>query len=110
MESANVLRSPPSWWRERSFVFNVSVSSTIGPPTFSKPRTDMSTSTDSNADIIPEFLAESRDNMDQMERDLVIWEKQPGDRETLDRIFRAIHTLKGTCGFLGFAKLEGIAH
>jgi two-component system chemotaxis sensor kinase CheA len=66
--------------------------------------------TDSNADIIPEFLAESRENMDQMERDLVILEKQPGDRETLDRIFRAIHTLKGTCGFLGFAKLEGIAH
>jgi two-component system chemotaxis sensor kinase CheA len=70
----------------------------------------MSESTDSNADIIPEFLAESRENMDQMERDLVILEKQPGDRETLDRIFRAIHTLKGTCGFLGFAKLEGIAH
>jgi len=65
---------------------------------------------ESNDDIIPEFLAESRDNMDQMERDLVVWEKQPGDRETLDRIFRAIHTLKGTCGFLGFAKLEGIAH
>ena len=42
-----------------------------------------------------------------MERDLVVWEKHPGDKETLDRIFRAIHTLKGTCGFLGFAKLEG---
>ncbi len=70
----------------------------------------MSTTVDNNADIIPEFLAESRENMDQMERDLVVWEKQPGDRETLDRIFRAIHTLKGTCGFLGFAKLEGIAH
>jgi two-component system chemotaxis sensor kinase CheA len=66
--------------------------------------------TDSNADIISEFLAESRENMDQMERDLVVWEKQPNDRETLDRIFRAIHTLKGTCGFLGFAKLEAIAH
>jgi len=70
----------------------------------------MSNTTDNNADIIPEFLAESRENMDQMERDLVVWEKQSGDRETLDRIFRAIHTLKGTCGFLGFAKLEGVAH
>jgi two-component system chemotaxis sensor kinase CheA len=65
---------------------------------------------DANDDIIPEFLAESRENMDQMERDLVVWEKQPGNRESVDRIFRAVHTLKGTCGFLGFAKLEGIAH
>ncbi|MCE0482979.1 MAG: chemotaxis protein CheA [Methylacidiphilales bacterium] len=63
-----------------------------------------------NNDIIQEFLAETRENMDQMERDLMVWEKQPGDRETLDRIFRAVHTLKGTCGFLSFSKLEGIAH
>lgn len=70
----------------------------------------MSDPTDSNADIIQEFLAETRENMDLMERDLVAWEKQPADREMLDRIFRAIHTLKGTCGFLGYAKLEGIAH
>jgi two-component system chemotaxis sensor kinase CheA len=63
-----------------------------------------------NDDIIQEFLAETRENMDQMERDLVVWEKQPGDKETLDRIFRAIHTLKGTCGFLGFGKLEGLSH
>jgi two-component system chemotaxis sensor kinase CheA len=70
----------------------------------------MSNTTDTDADIIQEFLAETRENMDLMERNLVAWEKQPGDREMLDRIFRAIHTLKGTCGFLGFAKLEGIAH
>ena len=63
-----------------------------------------------NADILQEFLAESRENMDQMERDLVVWEKQPSSRDTLDRIFRAIHTLKGTCGFLGFAKLESLSH
>ncbi|HUB68153.1 MAG TPA: chemotaxis protein CheA [Candidatus Methylacidiphilales bacterium] len=63
-----------------------------------------------NADLIQEFLTESRDNMDQMERDLMAWEKQPASRDTLDRIFRAIHTLKGTCGFLGFTKLEGLAH
>ena len=75
-----------------------------------KHKPDMSSPADSNADIIQEFLAETRENMDLMERDLVAWEKQPGDREMLDRIFRAIHTLKGTCGFLAFAKLEGIAH
>jgi two-component system chemotaxis sensor kinase CheA len=65
---------------------------------------------DNNAEIIQEFLAESRENMDQMERDLVVWEKQPSNRETIDRIFRAVHTLKGTCGFLGFVKLESLAH
>jgi two-component system chemotaxis sensor kinase CheA len=63
-----------------------------------------------NSEILQEFLAESRENMDQMERDLVVWEKQPSARDTLDRIFRAIHTLKGTCGFLGFVKLESLAH
>jgi two-component system chemotaxis sensor kinase CheA len=67
-------------------------------------------SANDNDDIIQEFLAETRENMDQMERDLVVWEKQPGDKETLDRIFRAVHTLKGTCGFLGFSKLEGLSH
>ncbi len=70
----------------------------------------MSNPADNNADIIQEFLAETRENMDMMERDLVTWEKQPGDREMLDRIFRAIHTLKGTCGFLSFPKLELVAH
>ena len=70
----------------------------------------MNPETISNAEIIQEFLAESRENLDQMEHDLVAWEKQPGGRETLDRIFRAIHTLKGTCGFLGFVHLETLSH
>jgi len=70
----------------------------------------MSSSTDTDADIIQEFLTETRENMDQMERDLVGWEKKPDDQPSLDRIFRAVHTLKGTCGFLSFGKLEGIAH
>jgi two-component system, chemotaxis family, sensor kinase CheA len=70
----------------------------------------MSQDTISNAEIIQEFLAESRENMDQMERDLMAWEKQPTGREMLDQIFRAVHTLKGTCGFLGFTNLETVAH
>jgi two-component system chemotaxis sensor kinase CheA len=61
-------------------------------------------------DILLEFLAESRENMDQMERDLVAWEKKPSERALLDRIFRAVHTLKGTCGFLNFGQLESAAH
>lgn len=70
----------------------------------------MDRETITNAEILQEFLAESRENLDQMEHDLVAWEKQPGGSETRDRIFRAIHTLKGTCGFLGFVNLETLAH
>ncbi len=61
-------------------------------------------------EILQEFLAESRENMNEMECDLLAWEKQAVTREALDRIFRAVHTLKGTCGFLGYPRLETIAH
>jgi two-component system chemotaxis sensor kinase CheA len=63
-----------------------------------------------NAEILQEFLVETRENMDQMEQDIMAWEKQPASRETLDQVFRAVHTLKGTCGFLGFVNLETISH
>ncbi len=61
-------------------------------------------------DLTREFLAESRENLDQLERDLLVLEKDPGSRKTLASVFRTIHTLKGTCGFLSFEKLETIAH
>jgi two-component system chemotaxis sensor kinase CheA len=60
--------------------------------------------------FIDEFLTESYENLDQMDQDLVELEAQPSETAILARIFRAIHTLKGTCGFLGFSKLESIAH
>ena len=60
--------------------------------------------------IIAEFLAESVENLDQLDQDLVSLEKDPSDREIFARIFRAIHTIKGTCGFLAFQKLEGVTH
>jgi two-component system chemotaxis sensor kinase CheA len=60
-------------------------------------------------DIVKEFLLESYENLDQLDRDFVELEKHPS-RETLGRIFRVIHTIKGTCGFLGYAKLESITH
>src|SRR5262245_45018652 len=59
--------------------------------------------------IIKEFLVESSENLDQLDRDLVALEKEPGDQEKLASIFRTIHTIKGTCGFLGFVKLEAVA-
>jgi len=63
-----------------------------------------------NDDIVKEFLVESYENLDRLDRDLVELEKHPSDREILASIFRTIHTIKGTTGFLGFSKLEKVAH
>jgi two-component system chemotaxis sensor kinase CheA len=61
-------------------------------------------------DIIKEFLVESNDNLDQLDSGLVKLEKDPNSQELLGSIFRAIHTVKGTSGVLGFPKLEKVAH
>jgi two-component system chemotaxis sensor kinase CheA len=61
-------------------------------------------------DIVKEFLAESSKNLDRLDRNLVELEKHPADSEILADIFRTIHTIKGTSGFLAFANLEAVAH
>ena len=61
-------------------------------------------------DLTKEFLAESQDGLDRMERCLTELEKRPGDGELVAEIFRAVHTIKGTTGFLGFGRLEWLAH
>ena len=61
-------------------------------------------------EIVKEFLVESTENLEQLDRDLVALESNSADREKLASIFRTIHTIKGTCGFLGFSKLEKVAH
>ena len=61
-------------------------------------------------DVIAEFLVESREGLEQLERDLVALEETPDNRELLARIFRCFHTIKGTSGFLGFSKLETLTH
>jgi two-component system chemotaxis sensor kinase CheA len=61
-------------------------------------------------EILLAFCEESRDNLHQMDRDLVELETRGADQELLSRVFRAVHTLKGTCGFLGFTRLEALAH
>jgi two-component system chemotaxis sensor kinase CheA len=66
--------------------------------------------TDSDSDIVKDFLVESYENLDRLDRDLVGLEKNPTDRDALAGVFRTIHTIKGTCGFLGFNKLEKVAH
>jgi two-component system, chemotaxis family, sensor kinase CheA len=64
----------------------------------------------SDNEIVKDFLAESNENLDRLDRELVSLEKNPTDGAALASVFRTIHTVKGTCGFLGFNKLEKVAH
>ncbi|MGB7844807.1 MAG: Hpt domain-containing protein, partial [Candidatus Acidiferrum sp.] len=61
-------------------------------------------------DIIKEFLQESTENLDRLDQEFVKLENDPNNLELLKSIFRTIHTIKGTCGFLGFTKREALAH
>jgi len=61
-------------------------------------------------EIVQEFLVESHENLDQLDRDLVALEKEPTSHALLSSIFRTIHTIKGTSGFLAFGKLESVTH
>jgi two-component system chemotaxis sensor kinase CheA len=57
-------------------------------------------------EVIRDFLIESHEGLDQLDKDLLSLEQDPTDSETLKRVFRTTHTIKGTCGFFGFSKLE----
>jgi two-component system chemotaxis sensor kinase CheA len=61
-------------------------------------------------DIIKEFLIESTEGLDQLDRDFVKLEKTPDSKDLLASIFRSVHTIKGTGGILGFDKLGAVAH
>jgi two-component system, chemotaxis family, sensor kinase CheA len=62
-------------------------------------------------DLTKEFIAESQEGLDRMERCLTELETRPGESEQLvGEIFRSVHTIKGTTGFLGFERLEKLAH
>lgn len=56
------------------------------------------------------FLVESAESLAHLEEDLVTLERSPGDAGTLARAFRSIHTIKGTCGFFGFNRMEQLTH
>ena len=66
--------------------------------------------TDDTLEFVREFLIESTENLDQLDRDLVALEENPADPERLSSIFRTVHTIKGTSGFFGFSKLGAITH
>src|SRR5580704_8024976 len=61
-------------------------------------------------DLIKDFLVESNENLDRLDSELVKLETDPSSQELLSSVFRTIHTIKGGCGFLGFSKLEKVAH
>src|SRR5208282_6366016 len=61
-------------------------------------------------ELTREFLIESQEGLDRMERCLTDLEERPNDAALLADIFRSVHTIKGTTGFLGFKRLEKLAH
>ena len=61
-------------------------------------------------ELTREFLIESQEGLDRMERCMTDLEERPQDAELIGEIFRSVHTIKGTTGFLGFKRLETLAH
>ncbi len=61
-------------------------------------------------EVVVEFLQEATEGLDQIDRDLVELEAHPESMENIRSVFRTMHTIKGTCGFLGFGTLESVAH
>jgi len=61
-------------------------------------------------DLLREFLTETAESLDVIDIELVKFEQDPNNAKILDNIFRLVHTIKGTCGFLGLPRLESIAH
>ncbi len=61
-------------------------------------------------EVVREFLLETHENLAQLDLDLVTLEKDPAERDTLARVFRTLHTIKGTAGFLGLVKLQTVTH
>ncbi|RED53591.1 chemotaxis protein CheW [Aestuariispira insulae] len=61
-------------------------------------------------DLLSEFLTETAESMETLDVELVKLEQNPNDEAILSNIFRLVHTIKGTCGFLGLPRLEAVAH
>ncbi|MEA2729615.1 MAG: two-component system, chemotaxis family, sensor kinase CheA [Acetobacteraceae bacterium] len=61
-------------------------------------------------DLLSDFLTETNESLAELDGALLTLERTPDDAETLGFIFRLVHTIKGTCGFLGLPRLERVAH
>src|SRR5579863_760779 len=61
-------------------------------------------------DLLREFLTETNESLERVDSELVRFEREPNNTNILGNIFRLVHTIKGTCGFLGLPRLEALAH
>ena len=61
-------------------------------------------------DLLQEFIAETRETLEALSGEIVAWESSPDDRARLDAIFRFVHTVKGSCGFLDLPRLGRLSH
>jgi two-component system chemotaxis sensor kinase CheA len=61
-------------------------------------------------ELLAEFVTETGERLDQLDVDLVRFEQEPNNAEMLNTIFRLLHTVKGTCGFIGLNRLAKLAH
>jgi len=61
-------------------------------------------------ELLAEFIAETRETLEPLAGEIVAWERAPDDRARLDGIFRFVHTVKGSCGFLDLPRLERLSH
>jgi two-component system, chemotaxis family, sensor kinase CheA len=61
-------------------------------------------------ELLREFLTETAESLDHVDAQLVRFEREPNNGQVLSNIFRLVHTIKGTCGFLGLPRLEALTH
>ncbi|MDB5628890.1 MAG: cheA, partial [Tardiphaga sp.] len=61
-------------------------------------------------DLLTEFLTETSESLDTVDNELVRFEQEPNNAKILGNIFRLVHTIKGTCGFIGLPRLEALTH
>ena len=61
-------------------------------------------------DLLSEFLTETNESIESLDAEVVRLEQEPNDHDLLSSIFRLVHTIKGTCGFLALPRLESVAH
>jgi two-component system chemotaxis sensor kinase CheA len=61
-------------------------------------------------DLLREFEIETNESLDIVDVELVRIERESNNAKILDNVFRLVHTIKGTCGFIGLPRLEALAH
>ncbi len=61
-------------------------------------------------ELLREFLTETNESLDVADAELVKFEREPNNANILNNIFRLVHTIKGTCGFIGLPRLATLAH